>query len=291
MNERDLEILIAIDQERNITKVAESMFISQPALSYRIQQIEKNVKATLFVRGRTGIRPTPQGEVFIDYATDILEKMEEAREAILQMDTEIKGTIKLGVASTFGQYIMPNLIQEFLENHPNVNANIITGLSTDLAKNLENGDVHVALIRGYNHWHEQAMLVCEESIYIVSKNPIELENLPNESMIYYKMDSYLRNIVDEWWRERFSVPRNSSMTVDSLETSKEMARIGLGYTILPGICLNEEDGMHVQSIKRLSGESIKRQTWAYCRDETLDFSAVKSFIDFLKKYKTEIPIY
>ncbi|MBO1909968.1 LysR family transcriptional regulator [Sporosarcina sp. 6E9] len=291
MDEKDLEILIKLNEERNITKVAESMYITQPALSYRIQQIEKNVNATLFVRGRMGMRPTPQGEVFIDYAKNILSMMEEARETILQMNTEITGTIKLGVASTFGQYIMPNLLQDFLIEHPKVNANIITGLSTELAKHLESEDVHIAIIRGYDQWAEQKMLICEESIYVVSKDPIELKGLPDESMIYYKMDTYLKSLVDEWWKERFSEQRTSSMTVDSLETSKEMVRIGLGYTILPGICLSGERDLHFQQLINIAGEPVKRKTWALYKEESLNFKAVKSFIEFLDKYKEKIRDY
>ncbi|GEN82447.1 LysR family transcriptional regulator [Sporosarcina luteola] len=290
MDEKDLRLLLYLNQERNITKVAENMFMTQPALSYRLQQIEQSFKAKLFVRGRMGIRPTPKGAVLIDYASEILEKMNEAREALLQMNVEVKGTIKLGVASTFGQYIMPQLLQAFFNEFPEVNVHMVTGLSTDMARKIDNGDVNVALIRGHELWNDRRELICEESLYIVSKEPIDVLSLHDFTNIHYQMDTYLKQIVDRWWKEWFDSTRKSVMKVDNLETGKEMARLGLGYTILPGICLVGEKELCMQPLETMGGEKFKRQTFLHYREEDLEIAAINAFVGFVKRYKDKIPL-
>src|SRR5699024_299981 len=116
-------------------------------------------------------------------------------------------------------------------------------------------------MRGIGNRNEQKMLLSKEFIYVVSKNPIILDNLPSEQFIQYHMDPHLRNIVDRWWKERFDTPISSPMTVQSMDMSKEMVKFGIGYTILPGICIGEEEGLYIKPLRYLSGKKVTRNTW------------------------------
>jgi|SRR5690625_134931 len=286
MNEMDFKILTSLNEERNITRVAKRMFMSQPALSYRIKEIENNIKAILFNRGRTGIVPTPEGDVLIKHAYEVLESMRKARETIWQLNSEVKGTIKIGAASTYGHYVLPHLLGKFLSEQPKVKVDIIAGFSTDMMQNLKKKNVQIALVRGSENWNEGKMLVSRELIYVVSKDRINLDNLPNEQYIHYHMDSHLQSIVDKWWKENFNVPKNHFMDVQNLAMSKEMVKCGIGYTILPSVCIEEEENLYIKPLEHPSGKQIIRETWAYYREDTITFPALKMFMKFLSDYQT-----
>ncbi|MBM7714719.1 DNA-binding transcriptional LysR family regulator [Bacillus thermophilus] len=286
MYKKDYAILIMLDQARNMTKAAEKLFISQPNLTYRLRQIEEYFNTKIFIRDRSGLFPTPEGELIIELAKKNLRNIELTLDEIQLMEQSVRGTVKLGVASTFGQYILPTILKEFQSIYPEVNFHIITGLSSNIYKLFLSGDVHIAILRGEYFWEEKQHLLVSEPISIVSKAPIEMNALPTLLRIQYEMDSYLKGMVDEWWKDIFKKPSIISMSVDSLETAKEMARVGLGYTILPGICLMNEHELSIQNLYGHDKQLVKRDTWAYCRHKTLNFPAVQEFFKFLKNHSS-----
>lgn len=282
MNRKDCSILVTLSEEKSVTKAAEKLYISQPALTYRLLQMEKNFDTQIFIREKSGLTPTPRGELIIKYAYKNLRILKETLESIELIGEEVSGTIKLGVASTYGQYILPDLLNQFAEKYPKVNFEITTGLSSVIFDMFTRGVVHIAILRGEYHWEEKQDLLAAESICVVSRGSIPMDELPNFPRIEYKMDGYLKNIIDSWWNNKFSKKGAVSMNVDSLETAKELVRTGFGYTILPGICLMREKELIIQPIKNSDGESIERLTRSFCRQRTLDFKAVKEFYNFLQ---------
>lgn len=285
MNKKDCMVLLTLNEERNITKAAEQLFISQPALTYRLKQLEDYFNSQLFVRERSGLRPTHQGEVVISFAEQLLKEINSTFEELEMMDTEVKGTIKLGVASTYGQYVLPDILHEFLQIYPEANFQIVTGFSSRMMDLFEAGDVHIAIVRGIDYWDEQKTLLATEPICIVKKDPIKISSLPHLPQIRYEMDTFLEGLVDDWWKNVFSTARMTSMSVDSLETAKEMAKVGMGYALLPGICLIDERELYIETLHTREGYPVTRNTWAYCHYDTMEFAAVRAFYNFLDKNK------
>lgn len=170
MNKKDCEVLLTLNRERNITKAAEKLFITQPALTYRLKQLEETFNCKLFIRERSGLRPTFQGEVVIAFAERLIKEINATFEELEMMDSNVKGTIKLGVASTYGQYILPNILHTFQKLYPDATFQIVTGFSSRMMELFEAGDVHIAIVRGIDYWDEEKTLLAQEPICIVQKN-------------------------------------------------------------------------------------------------------------------------
>ncbi len=285
MDIKDCIVLTTLNEERNITRAAEQLFITQPALTYRLKQLERYFKCELFIRDRLGLRPTHKGEVVISFAEKMLKDVESTFEELEMMDTKVKGTIKLGVASTYGQYVLPNILHKFQKIYPDVTFQIVTGFSSRMMDLFESGDVHIAIVRGFDYWDEQKTLLATEPICIVQKDPISIPSLPDLPQIRYEMDGFLHNLVEDWWKNVFMTARMTSMSVDSLETAKEMVRVGMGYALLPGICLIDEHGLYIEQLHSKEGIPVSRNTWAYCHYDTMEFAAVRTFYEFLEENK------
>ncbi|QJW47251.1 LysR family transcriptional regulator [bacterium BFN5] len=107
MDSKDWEILKIISEEKSITKAAERLYISQPALTYRLKNMEKEFKTKILIRTSTGILLTSQGEQLLHYANEMLIKMMNIKDRILNESDKISGSLRLGVSSIFAHYRLP----------------------------------------------------------------------------------------------------------------------------------------------------------------------------------------
>jgi len=99
MDDRDWLILQVLYREKNITKAAKELFISQPALTHRLQQMEKEFHVQIVNRGRRGVQFTPQGEYLVKCAEEMLLTLQKIKENVLNMDDQLTGTLRLGVSN------------------------------------------------------------------------------------------------------------------------------------------------------------------------------------------------
>ncbi|MEH7235604.1 LysR family transcriptional regulator [Bacillus sp. JJ1562] len=287
MRSQDWEILKVLFENKNITKTAQSLYLSQPALTNRIQQIEKEFGTKIINRGRRGVHFTPQGEYLAKCAEQMVRKLQEIKENLSNMDNNVVGTIKFGVSSYFTKYKLPKLLRLFKNQYPNVEFQVTTGWSRDMFNALYNKDVHIAFVRGDYHWQGQKQLLFEEQLCIASKTEVNVEELPNLPRIDYKTDNLLKSLVDNWWSENYSKPPLITMEVDQVDTCKEMVANGLGYAIMPGMILNGLEGIHKINLNDQDGMPLLRKTWMFYHDEALELNVIQAFVAFIKSLNIE----
>jgi DNA-binding transcriptional LysR family regulator len=282
MEEKDWVLLQTLYEQQNITKTAEILYVSQPALTYRIQQLEKEFGITIIHRGRKGIEFTPQGEQLTKYAKDMLRQLHKTKELLLSMDNKIAGTLKIGTASSLARYKLPGILKNFHSTYPDVEFKVISNRSSELPNSVYNHDVHIGFIRGDYNWPGEKHLIMTETIWIVSKRKFSLHELPRLPRINYKTDWSLENTLNNWWKETFSQPPSITMEVDNMETCKEMVLNGLGYAIIPDIVLGDSDDMYRMQLRTKYGEPILRNSWMIYRKESLQISLINAFVEFIK---------
>lgn|SRR5690606_19778169 len=281
MRSEDWEILKVLYENKNITKTGKELFISQPALTNRIKQIEKEFGAKIINRDRRGVRFTPQGEYLAKSAEEMIVKLRQIKEKLRNMESDVAGTIHLGVSSFFTKYKLPQLLREFRKQYPNVEFKVTTGWSRDLFHSLYKKDIHIAFVRGDYTWLEQKQLLFEDYLCVASKEEIELKNLPNLPRINYRMDNFLKSIVDHWWMENFTKPPIVTMEVDQVDTCKEMVVNGLGYAIIPGMILKGNEDIRKIYIKDKKNKPLIRNTWMLYHDESIEVNIINAFVSFI----------
>lgn len=281
MDDKDWAILTLLDRERSISKLSAELFLSQPALTYRIHKIEKMFNSQLFVRSKAGLHPTPQGELLIKHAKQILKKIEEIREEIYALEGKIKGTIHLASSDAVATYLLPGLLSKFLLHYPDIELKVVTGFSSDMMKLLTTNEAHLAILRENIEWKHYKQLLLTEGIYLVSKSPIRLDNLPRLPRINYKTNPSLKSLINDWWGNKFQEPPNITMEVDNTSACKEMVKYGLGYAILPELCLIKERELFREKIVDHLGKPLQRQTWVYGSIEALNYVSVSTFSKFI----------
>ncbi|OXM85515.1 LysR family transcriptional regulator [Paenibacillus rigui] len=282
MEDKDWLILKTLYSKKNITRAAEQLYISQPALTYRVQQLEKEFGAKIVSRGKTGVEFTPQGECLVQYAEQMLHELRRTKERILSMNDQVVGTLRLGVSASFARYYLPPLLKSFVRQYSGVEINVKTGLSSDILSSVQKEEVHLGILRGNHSWSEQSLLLTSEPLCLIAKDRIDLHELPSLPKINYVInDLRLRQNIEKWWMERFSVPPLITMEVDSIETCVELVNSGMGYGIVPHMSLQNHKSLFVHNLQTKSGEPIIRETLLIYRNASLEFSVVKAFVDFM----------
>ncbi|MGB8954803.1 MAG: LysR family transcriptional regulator [Tumebacillaceae bacterium] len=107
MDDRDWLILKVLHDKQNITKAAKKLFISQPSLTKRIQQIEQEFKVTIVQRRTRGVQFTPQGEFLARCADEMLDRLRQIKETALNMEQEVVGTLRLAVSNYISKQKLP----------------------------------------------------------------------------------------------------------------------------------------------------------------------------------------
>jgi DNA-binding transcriptional LysR family regulator len=284
MNDRDWEILTILYEKKNITQAAKKLHISQPALTFRLQQIEDEFGVKVAHRSRKGVEFTAQGEDLVRYAEEMLVRLRKTREHLWSMTGSAKGVLRLGVAGVFAYCMLPAILREFNSQYPAIEFNVTTGWSAEILNLLFKQDAHVGIIRGDYSWPDQKKLLMEEPLLIVSKTKIDPDKLPHLPRIDYKTDGTLKNIIDNWWLETYAQAPSITMHVDRLETCRELVRNGLGYAILPGLVMRNNKDFFTMKLVSKNNVPVIRRTWLMYRKESLEIPIVRIFIDFLKDY-------
>src|SRR5690625_542799 len=127
MDIQDWLILQKLSQYKNITKTAEKLFMSQPALTARIKKIENYFQVPLIIRHRRGIQFTSEGEYLVNWSFKILKQNEEIKDNINNMKYKIGGTLKIGASRYMSKYKLLKLLRLFKNKYPLVEFQVSTG--------------------------------------------------------------------------------------------------------------------------------------------------------------------
>lgn len=284
MDKRDWMILKALHEYKNITKTAHHLYMSQPSLTHRLQQIEQEFGVCIVQRNRRGVDFTPEGEYLAKSADEMLLKLRQIQEQVMNMRQEVTGTLRLGVVNFFTRNQLPPLLKQFKDRYPNVEFKVITGWSGDVYQFLYNHDVHIGFVRGDYPWRDGKHLIQEETLCIASKTELDLKRLPEMSRIDYQTDHYFQSIIDQWWSENYDKPPHIGMEVDKAESCKAMVLNGLGYAILPSLLLEDTEDLFKVNLKDAAGNLLLRKTWMYYHPEYMGINMVRAFVEFVQNY-------
>ena len=286
MEDRDWLIIQKLYTERSITKAAQALYISQPALTSRLQHIEHEFNVQIVHRTSKGIQFTPQGEYLVKQAAVMIDKMRDIKNEVQESFSENAGTLDIGTSNYLAMNILPGLLAKFKKKYPAVTYRVVTDWSKNVFTLIFNQKIQLGIVNAdYGGWNNKC-LIYEEPVYIVYKDAFKLADLPKLPKIEYEMDYILKTQADKWWRENFKQPPQVSMNVSTMESCNQMVIRGLGYAILPAYLLKNFKGdVNKIIMTDAEGNQITIKTWLLYNDLSKDIPLVKLFVDFAKKYK------
>jgi DNA-binding transcriptional LysR family regulator len=287
MSFSDFHLLSVLAQEMNMRKAAERLFVSQPALSQRLQNLEKQWNTKLFIRTQKGLTLTPSGELVIRYANDVLEMGERVKDEIQALDSKVHGTLKIACASIVGQNWLPQVLKQFVNKYPHAKISLITGWSSEILKSIYDDEVHIGIIRGSTDWKGPKVHLFEDTLYLVDKEIRHIDDVlkTDRPFIQFKSDSNYYQEIQDWWHRQFQTSPKRTIVVDQIETCKQMTFNGIGYAILPAITLNgAEKDLHKIPLQGDHEQRLKRDTWLLGYESSFQLKQVQAFVEVVNEF-------
>ncbi|RYL92827.1 LysR family transcriptional regulator [Sporolactobacillus sp. THM19-2] len=280
----DFELIVVLSTEGNMRKAAEKLFVSQPALSQRLQHIEQDWGTPIFIRSKRGVSLTAEGELIVAFARHMLEKKNEIKARIQAGGSEVYGTLKLAVSSVNGQYWLPDILKDFVEHYPRVKISLVTGWSSEILERIYQRSCHAAIVRGNPVWRGEKLHLFSDPLNLVDTRIRTLSQLQDDDRPYiqFKSDSSYARVITEWWHSRNMKNPARTILVDQIETCKQMATHGIGYAVLPSISLTENDPVHRIPLIDRQGEPLRRDNWLLYDEEAMQLRQVRAFVELVR---------
>lgn len=145
MELRTLRYFLAVAEEKNISKAAEVLFITQPTLSRQMIELEEELGKTLFIRGKRKISLTDEGIFFQKRAKEILTLVQKTESAFHAPEEELHGDIYIGSGETHAMQLIARVAQKLHSRNPHVNFHLFSGNAHDVMEKIDNGLVSFGL--------------------------------------------------------------------------------------------------------------------------------------------------
>lgn len=284
MDEKDIEIFETLMKTKNVTRTAEQLFTTQSAVTKRIQRLEENLKCTLFIRTKRGVIPTAQAEHIQPVLQDIAQSMQKIRSYTAGSQGEIAGSIQLGSSVNYARYRLAPLLKEFMETYSKVDISVTTEQSTQLFRMFSENQFSAVIVRGDFDWKDGCVELSSESVCLV-RNHQQL-NTPLSELPYIrrKSDADFEAKLHCWMEEQNIHAGCASLEINDISACLSMVSAGIGWTVLPEICLAGFDGS-IEPLFFQDGSAFRRSTYLLYRQSCFALPQVKCFVQKLLSYE------
>ena len=238
---QQLRYLVAIADAGTFGAAADEEFVTQPAISAQIKELERKLGVTLFERSSRGVFMTTQGSEVVERARVILRDVKDLVGSTHYEGDHLRGRIGLGVIPTLAPYVLPNVVRFIMSTHPKAELHIHELQTIHLLDSLRRGIIDLGLLAlpvGSEEFTTESIgldsfvLAMSESHPLAKeKSPVKLDVLRDERVILLEEGHCLRDQATQVCRLVFSEP--SEVQATSMATLAQMVAAGLGVTLLP----------------------------------------------------------
>ena len=183
----------------------------------------------------------------------------------------------------YARYTLPDLLKQYMTDYPEVQISVTTGQSLDLFTRLQEGKLSLAVLRGHFPWSGQSRLLSKEKVYAVTSK--ENEKIPFSQLpyIHRQSDKPFMARIQRWKLEQHITDSPSSIQVNDIATCLAMITSGIGWSVLPEICLKGRDDLVKKALTFRDGTPFTRSTFVFYQEEYAQLPQVKIFLERLER--------
>ncbi len=267
-----LRILKAIAAEGSFKRAADSLYVSQPAVSLQVQHLERQLDVPLFDRGGRRAQLTEAGQLLLSYGDRILSLCQETCRAIEDLQNLNGGTLIIGASQTTGTYLMPRMIGLFRKKYPDVAVQLHVHSTRRTAWSVANGQIDLAIIGGEipvelqealeitTYAEDELALVLPTFHPLAQVGLLPIEELYKLQFITLDSQSTIRKVIDQVLLRSGVDPRQLKieMELNSIEAIKNAVQAGLGAAFLSVTAIEKELQMDILQRVHIDGVVIRR---------------------------------
>jgi len=299
MADRRLQVFHAVAKQMSFTKAAEVLYMTQPAVTFQIKQLEEHFNTRLFERGHGRISLTPAGEVVLKYAEKILGMSQELETRVREMTGRLSGPLLIGASTTIAEFLLPPVLGEFKGQHPEVQAKLAVANSEAIENRVAEHTLDLGLIEAPSHLPTLLTEVCcedELQVIVTPSHPLaKLKAVTPKQAVAHpyvtrEQGSGTREFTDLYLRKAGIQPSelNVVMELGSPEALKGVVGTGLGFAIMSRVTVERERRLGELVAIPLQPKLIRTLSLVYPK-EKFRSKLVNKFVEFTKTKLKDLP--
>lgn len=293
LNIESLRMFCRVIDEGSISKAARLGYVTQPAVTKQIHQLEARYDALLFERIDGKLIPTKAGKTLYPFARDIIETFEQSQDAIKEVTGNGEVILHVGASYTIGDYLLPKLMRDFKEKFPNYKFSLTIENTPNILSKLDNKEIDIALVESaVNNSELLVERFAEDELLVVlpanhpwqAKEAVTVSDLMGESMIWREAESGTRLIVENALKEMgLSEKMQVSMELGSIQSIKSAVEANLGISILPKLTVERELQYGILKQVGIADLTITRDLWMVRTPQRFSKEVLNQFVAFMRK--------
>jgi DNA-binding transcriptional LysR family regulator len=288
-----LHVFTKVVETRSITKAAEELFMTQPAVSIQLKKLQEQFDIPLTEVVRKRMRITEFGMEIYRMAERVLNEVHAINYKTQAFKGLLTGRLSISVVST-GKYVMPYFLADFMKSHPGLELSMDVTNKSKVIGSLTSGEIDFALVSVLPeklNIYEEALL--DNELYFVGnknhslpKSKLSKSELENESLIFREEGSATRKIMEDFFEQK-SLRVRKKFELTSNEAVKQAVLAGLGISMMPIIGIREELLHKRMKIIPVTGMPIKTKWRLIWLSEKPLSPVAKAYLEFLKLKKMD----
>ncbi len=284
-----LKLFTDLVREQSFTKVAEKNFLTQPAVSLRIRNLEEELGTKLLERTTRKVLVTEEGRILFEYARDILSKAEEVKGLLLERQNKMVGSVRLATVHSIGLHELPSFLKQYITRFPEVVLHIDYHTGDVVHRMVQDGDVDLGIVAypepkpnliTLPFLEDELVAICNEDHPFSRRESIRLHELNDQPFIAFDEGIPTRKAIDAVLARRH-VRINIKMQCDNIEILKKMVEVGLGVSLAPRFSVQAEVQHGVLHCMPISDYSFKRPLALIHRKGKTLSRPMQAFVDLL----------
>jgi len=291
-----LKLFADLVREQSFTRVAERNFLTQPAVSLRIQKLEEELDVRLVERTTRKVIVTEEGRILHDYAREILRLVDEARTVLQERRGKMVGSVRLATVHSVGLHELPIFLKAFINQYPHVSLHVDYQVSDMVYHLVSEGDVDLGVIAypeprphlvTIPFFEDELVVICNPDHPLAAQDSARLRDLHDAPFIAFQEGIPTRRAIDAVLK-RHGVRIQIRMQCDNIEVLKKMVEVGLGISVAPAFAVQQEVRHGTLKCLPISNYSFKRPlALIYRKGKTLS-RPLQAFIDLLANPPEEL---
>ena len=292
MADRRLQVFHAVAKHLSFTRAADALFMTQPAVTFQIRQLEEQYGTRLFERRHAGISLTPAGEVVLSFAEKILALSDELETRLSEMTGEMRGPLLVGASTTIAEFMLPRVLGEFNAAYPQVRARLIVANSESIESQVAEHTLDVGLIEvpgklaGLTSQvccEDELIIICAPDYPLAGMKSVTPKGLADYEFISREPGSGTREITDAYFRSHKIPPESlkTQMELGSPEALKGVVSTGLGFAIVSRAVVAKE--LQLGELLAIPlRPALKRSLYLVFQQDRFQSRLTATFIEFTR---------
>ena len=294
MADRRLQVFHTVARLLSFTKAAESLHMTQPAVTFQVRQLEEYFNTRLFDRTHNRISLTDAGKRVFEYADEIFDLYAKMENAVRDMTGEISGILIIGASTTIAEYMLPALLGDFKRKYPDINVHLKVSNSDGIVSMVENNDIDLGVVEApvmnknlvvENCRHDRLVAIVPPQHSLASEQKVQLKDLMNHAYIAREEGSGTREVIHEYLTNAGMKPADIhvAMELGSPEAIKGAVEAGMGVSIVSEVTIHKE--MQLGTLVALELDPPMERPFSFVHQkQKFRQRAMDELLDFARAY-------